>query len=162
MEATRPRFRRSEFAPTVLVVDDDREVAFIIEAVLGEAGFAVATASSIRDALRLIESRRFDLMVTDVVLPGELSGLELVVYARIRQPLLKSLFISGAQGPVVDDPDQDDFVAKPFHPGELLGCTLELFLRQRPRKDAVCPRRATERAIVEAKVESFKERVAAG
>ncbi len=88
---------------------------------LSDAGFTVATASTGWDALKILENEDVDLMVTDVLLPEGLNGVELVIYARARYPTLKSLFISGYSDPVQADPAWDDFVAKPFRPRELLG-----------------------------------------
>ena len=145
------------FWAKVLIIDDDKAVGSLIADLLGKAGFAVVTASSFWDALNLVEEQHFDLLVTVVQLPGgEPSGLDLVICARARWPSLKALFISGATEPVLDEPDQDDFVAKPFRPAELLGCALELMLRQRPKRNSIGPRRAAERAAIKANVEFLR------
>jgi CheY-like chemotaxis protein len=91
------------------------------------------------------------------VLPEGLDGVELVIYARARSPELKSLFISGYSDPVMDDPDRDDFVTKPFRPRELLGCVYELLSRQRSKKRVLAPQREARRAIVEGKVASMQK-----
>lgn len=118
-----------------------------------DADFVISTASNAQVALDKLERDDFDLMVTDMVLPGGLDGLELVKYARIRHPSLKSLFISGGAGPIQDDPDLDDFVGKPFRGCELLGCAWELLLRKGPEKPRTCPSsHLAELAILEAKV----------
>jgi len=98
----------------VLIVDDDPVTQEIVVAVFADADFVISTASNAQVALDKLERDDFDLMVTDMVQPGGLDGLELVKYARIRHPSLKSLFISGGAGPIQDDPDLDDFVGSPF------------------------------------------------
>ena len=98
-----------------------------------------------------------DVMVTDVALPDALDGVELVKYARARHPALRSLFISGRRGPIVDEPERDDFVGKPFRSGELLGCVLELLYRGLPKKEVSSPLRAVELATIEAKLAVFKD-----
>ena len=121
---------------------------------LGGAGFAVTTASNGWDALKILENEDVDLMVTDVLLPEGLNGVELVIYARARYPTLKSLFISGYSDPIQADPAWDDFVAKPFRPRELLGCVYELLGRELPKKPASTPHREALLAMVEAKIAS--------
>ncbi|HVH80861.1 MAG TPA: response regulator [Stellaceae bacterium] len=144
------------FWAKVLIINGDREVRSLIADLLGEAGFAVMTTSSFWDALDIVEKQQFDLLVTDVQLPGELSGIDLVICARARWPSVKALFISGKSELALDDPDQDGSIAKPFHPTEVLGCALELMLRQRPKRNSICPRRAAAQAIVKANVEFLR------
>ena len=143
--------------PKVLIVDDDKDLLALIAPVLSGAGLAVTTASTGWDALKILENEGVDLIITDVVLPGGLSGVELVIYARARYPELKSLFISGHSDPNRDDPDRDDFVAKPFRPEELLGCVYALLVRQRCEDRTGAPLRAALRAIVEAKIACLKQ-----
>jgi CheY-like chemotaxis protein len=125
--------------------------------VLSGAGFTVTTASTGWDALKILENEDVDLMVTDVLLPEGLNGVELVIYARARYPTLKSLFISGYSDPVEADPAWDDFVAKPFRPRELLGCVYELLSRQLPKKPASTPHRKALEAKVEAKIACWNQ-----
>jgi len=141
----------------VLVVDDDDEVRDLISSMLTEAGFTVSTAPTALNALELLGKDEFDVMVTDVALPDALDGVELVKYARARHPALRSLFISGRRGPIVDEPERDDFVGKPFRSGELLGCVLELLYRSLPNKEVSSPLRAVELATIEAKLAVFKD-----
>jgi CheY-like chemotaxis protein len=130
-DKTGPSLRSGKHLGTILVVVEDRAMAAIICELLEEAGFRVVSASGFWDALSCVESQNFDLMITDAVLPGAFSGVELVIHARSLNPALKSLFVSD-YGPVIDDPERDDFVSKPFRPRELLGCTFELHYRRLP------------------------------
>jgi DNA-binding response OmpR family regulator len=106
----------------ILVVEDDEDVLDTIVMLLTDTGFAVRTAATGWEALAIIDERAFDMVVADIGLPGGLNGLQMTQAARVRHPALKCLFISGQGEPVVCDPHLDDFVAKPFHPSELLGC----------------------------------------
>ncbi|MBI3268468.1 MAG: response regulator [Planctomycetes bacterium] len=67
---------------TVLVVDDDSAVANLIADILASEGFEAVTAPSAREGFRLAGKREFDLMILDVVMPGE-DGLSLL--GRLRQ-----------------------------------------------------------------------------
>jgi two-component system response regulator PilR (NtrC family) len=71
--------------PSVLVVDDDRAVRNVIEVLLPKAGYEVASASSAHEAVDLLERRAFDLVLTDVRMPGA-SGIELLERVRKRWP----------------------------------------------------------------------------
>ena len=114
----------------ILVVDDEPEVRELVETILDDAGFAVASAKDGPAALQIIETDPVDLAVVDMRLPGEFDGPETVRRARAKHPSLKALFISGAESaPNRCDPGRDDFVPKPFCPRELLGCVFELLLR---------------------------------
>lgn len=104
------------------MLDDDDDVREVISAVLTDAGFEVTTAATAWEAVALVEEKRFDLLVVDIRLPGGLNGLQMAQHARQRYPKLKCMFISGTHDPMICDPELDDFIAKPFRPGELLGC----------------------------------------
>jgi DNA-binding NtrC family response regulator len=67
----------SNDAPRVLVVDDQAEMADMIADELTGRGYAAVAASSGRQALRRLQSERFDALVTDVTMP-EIDGLELL------------------------------------------------------------------------------------
>ena len=128
----------------VLVVGDEKEVREVVETILIDAGFAVATAGDGAAALQIVEKQPVDLAVVDVRLPGGLNGLETVRRARARQPDLKALFISGIEPiPSHRDPDREDFVSKPFSGHELLGCVFELLLRNKNGRQHVLNARRT-------------------
>ena len=114
----------------ILVVEDETEVRELVETILSDAGFAVASASDGAAALQIIEADAVNLVVVDMRLPGGLNGLETVRQARVRRTDLKALFISGVE-PILTrrDPNLDDFVSKPFSGREFLGCVFELLLR---------------------------------
>jgi DNA-binding response OmpR family regulator len=119
--------------PRILVVDDDPEICTLLTATLRHEGFAVCAAEDGRSALEMIERCDFDLLITDIRLPPPIDGIEMVRQARKHSPGLRSLFISGAGSVRWDDPDNDDFVAKPFYVRELVGCVWELLSRPMAR-----------------------------
>jgi putative two-component system response regulator len=79
----------------VLVIDDESIVRMLVVEILEAAGYAVTSAESAERALRLLEERDFDLVVSDVVMPG-LSGLELLDLVRARSASLPVLLVTGA------------------------------------------------------------------
>lgn len=66
----------------VLVVDDNPDITDMLAAVLGHAGYTVSTARSAPDALEAALSRHFDLIISDIRLPG-MSGHELAGLLRV-------------------------------------------------------------------------------
>jgi two-component system, cell cycle sensor histidine kinase and response regulator CckA len=108
---------------TVVVVEDNRRVREVACAMLYGAGHRVLAAADSREAVALFEGDdTFDLLVTDLVLPG-MSGPELAERLRRRRPGLKVLFMSG----YADDalarrhklPEGSAFIRKPFGLAEL-------------------------------------------
>ncbi len=81
---------------TVLVVDDESNIRTLINEVLEELGYEVLQAEQGAAGLQILEStRRIDLLVTDVGLPGGMNGRQLADAALVRRPDLKVLFITG-------------------------------------------------------------------
>jgi diguanylate cyclase (GGDEF)-like protein len=78
----------------ILVVDDERFFQELFRDVLGTAGHQTRAASSGEEALRLMEEEHFDLLVTDVVMPG-LDGVALVREAKKRDPDLEAVAVTG-------------------------------------------------------------------
>jgi DNA-binding response OmpR family regulator len=142
--------------PSVLVVDDDDQVRETVAAMMQDAGFRVAAAASGWDALDLLDQREFDLAVVDVGLPDDLTGLDLIRCVRAGRPQLRCLFISGLADPVIDDPERDDFVRKPFRLGELLGCAWELLQRKVPETLLDLPHRRERWLIQAARVDCLR------
>ncbi|HML10430.1 MAG TPA: response regulator [Stellaceae bacterium] len=112
----------SKLVPKILIVEDDDLIREIVITILRESGFDIRADSNADDALGRIERKNFDLVIADIDLPGGLNGLRMMQKARERQPGLRCLFISGWYLPIVCDPLIDEFISKPFRPGELLGC----------------------------------------
>lgn len=109
-------------APHILVVDDDRRIRELIKRYLSENGYRISTAENAAEARARLAGLTFDLLVVDVMMPGE-SGLELTTALR-RQSNIPILMltartetsdrIAGLEG------GADDYLGKPFEPRELL------------------------------------------
>jgi CheY-like chemotaxis protein len=115
--------------PRVLVVDDDIDVRAFVSSLLADEKIDAVAAEDGSEALALLVEGEYDLLLTDVRMPG-IDGFELVTRARRTRPELRVLFMSGYAADYHIDPDRDDFVAKPFHPRELLGCIYEILSRK--------------------------------
>ena len=107
---------------SILVVDDDRDLAAMLAEFIGNEGFAVLTAADGAAALETLVSRQVDLVILDVMLPGS-SGFEVLRAIRQRRPRLPVLMLT-ARGEAIDrilglELGADDYLAKPFDPREL-------------------------------------------
>ncbi len=90
------RAPRAEQGETVLVVDDEPTVRMLVTEVLEELGYTAIEASDGVAGLKVIQSDvRLDLLITDVGLPGGMSGRQLADVGRASRPDLKVLFITG-------------------------------------------------------------------
>ena len=110
---------------SVLVVDDDPQVAATARRALERAGYAVVVASNGKEALSAVEDRArpFDLVITDLVMP-EMGGRELAKLLTARQPGIRVLFTSGYTAQAVNQQAVldagDAFIGKPFSPDALV------------------------------------------
>ncbi|CAN7178860.1 ATP-binding protein [Phenylobacterium sp. LjRoot225] len=80
---------------SVLLVEDDETVASVTAAMMTELGMEVVSVANGPEAQRALETRSFDLLVTDLIMPGGLTGVELAQWARRRRPETKVLLFSG-------------------------------------------------------------------
>ncbi|MBK1836634.1 response regulator [Azospirillum sp. YIM B02556] len=81
---------------TVLVVDDEPSLRFLVVDLLNDLGYVAIEAADGVAGLRILQSdTRIDLVVTDVGLPGGMNGRLMVDLARVGRPALKTLFITG-------------------------------------------------------------------
>ena len=87
---------RTETGETVLVVDDEPTIRMLIADTLAELGYRAIEAADAASGLKVLESdANIDLLITDIGLPGGMSGQEMAVAARASRPNLKILFITG-------------------------------------------------------------------
>jgi two-component system, OmpR family, phosphate regulon response regulator OmpR len=119
---TTPQQAVADDAPHLLVVDDDNRIRALLNRYLSEHGYRVTAAENADSARTKIEALSFDLLILDVMMPGE-NGFDLA--ASIRETSDVPILMLTAQG----DPDDrirgleigaDDYLAKPFEPRELL------------------------------------------
>ena len=78
----------------ILVIDDEEHMLVLFESVLGKEGYAVVCAASAEDALRLLETEEFDLIVSDLLLPG-MDGLTLLQQIKALRPTLPYILLTG-------------------------------------------------------------------
>ena len=107
------------FGETVLVVDDEPTVRMLVTEVLAESYYNIVEAEDGPSALKVLESsRRIDLMITDVGLPGGMNGRQVADAARVMRKGLKVLFITGyAENAAIGNGQLDagmEILAKPF------------------------------------------------
>jgi PAS domain S-box-containing protein len=90
------RLPRAEAGETVLVVDDEPTVRMLVGETLADLGYQAVEAPDAASGLKVLESDvEIDLLITDVGLPGGMTGQQMVDVARVRRPHLKVLFITG-------------------------------------------------------------------
>ena len=106
----------------ILVVDDDARLRALLQRFLTEQGFRVSTAENAATARAALADMAFDLLVLDVMMPGE-TGLELTAALRAegREVPILMLTARGAPDDRIAGLEQgvDDYLAKPFDPREL-------------------------------------------
>jgi len=108
--------------PHLLVVDDDKRLRGLLHRYLTSNGYRVTAAADAADARALMKSMAFDLLVLDVMMPGE-SGFDLTKSLRSHSqvPILILTAKNDAQDRIAGlEYGADDYLPKPFEPRELL------------------------------------------
>jgi two-component system phosphate regulon response regulator OmpR len=118
----------------ILVVDDDARIRGLLQKFLSRNGFWVSAARDAAHARNLLEGLDFDLIVLDVMMPGE-TGVELT--ASLREHLNTPILLLTAHGDAGDrikglEAGADDYLSKPFEPRELL-LRINAILRRVPK-----------------------------
>ncbi|HEX2553891.1 MAG TPA: ATP-binding protein [Microvirga sp.] len=104
----------------VLFVDDNADVRTVAADVLRESGFEVREAAHARAALDLLESEGADVLVSDLVMPGGMDGLDLAQEVRRRWPGLPILLVSGYSTSASAATEQGfTLIMKPYQVSEL-------------------------------------------
>ena len=109
-------------APHLLVVDDDSRIRELLSRFLRREGFRVSAAGDANEARRRMDGLAFDLLVVDVMMPGE-TGTELVADLRGRTdvPVLMLTALGETDARIRGlEAGADDYLPKPFDPRELL------------------------------------------
>lgn len=124
--------------PHILVIDDDRRLRELLRRYLVDNGFIVTTAADAADARAKLAALEFDLIVMDVMMPGE-SGLDLT--RSLRGELSTPILLLTAMGEPDDrirglESGADDYLPKPFEPRELLLRIHAILRRVVPKTDA--------------------------
>ncbi|MBL8894443.1 MAG: response regulator transcription factor [Rhizobiales bacterium] len=121
----------------ILVVDDDRRIRELLRSYLVQHGFRVSMAGTASEARERMRGMEFDLIVLDVMMPGE-TGNELAASLRAERSGVPILILSA----LADPADRikglmsggDDYLAKPFDPQELLLRIQSVLRRAAPRE----------------------------
>ncbi len=108
--------------PHLLVVDDDERIRELLARFLKRNGFLISVARDAAQARRLLGGLEFDLIVLDVMMPGE-DGISLT--ASLRERMQTPILLLTARGEAEDrirglEAGADDYLVKPFEPRELL------------------------------------------
>jgi two-component system phosphate regulon response regulator OmpR len=123
----------SDIDAHLLIVDDDQRIRALLAQFLLRNGFLVSTARDAAHARRLLAGLEFDLIVLDVMMPGE-DGISLA--RAIRDMMETPIMLLTAKGETEDrikglEAGADDYLAKPFEPRELL-LRINAILRRMP------------------------------
>ena len=120
----------------VLLVDDDDAVRDMMTATLLHKGFEVVAAANVTEALKLITTESFDVLITDLHMPNPGDGFTVVTAMRHSQPNALTLLVSGY--PDVQSAmaaillEADEIIVKPFDVGKLAELVHEKMLTRKP------------------------------
>ena len=131
----------SDDAAHLLLVDDDRRIRTLMSRYLQQRGYRVTTASDAADARRKLEGLAFDLLVLDVMMPGE-TGFEFARWLRTisHVPILMLTARTDSKDRVEGlETGADDYLTKPFEPKELALRIASILRRSAPPAEPVSP-----------------------
>jgi two-component system phosphate regulon response regulator OmpR len=121
-------------APHLLVVDDDRRIRALLSRFLLGEGYRVSTADTAAEARAKLAGLKFDLLILDVMMPGE-SGFDFArtIRASSAVPILMLTARDEAESRIMGlEIGADDYLAKPFEPRELSLRVANILKRARP------------------------------
>ena len=127
----------SDNAPHVLVIDDDSRIRELLARFLSAQGLRVSAAADAAEARRRLDGIAFDLLVVDVMMPGE-SGTDFVASLRERAevPVIMLTALGETEARIKGlEAGADDYLAKPFDPRELLLRVNAILRRARPEPE---------------------------
>jgi len=108
---------------TVLIVDDEASIRISLRTILSGLGFSVVEAARGEEAISLVRTTQFDIVLLDINMPG-LGGIEVCRLMRKNAPLLPivMLTVQGSEDRKVEalDAGADDYITKPFQLRELI------------------------------------------
>jgi DNA-binding NtrC family response regulator len=145
----------------VLLVDDDEAVRTMMSVTLERKGFEVVAAASVTEALKLITTESFDVLITDLHMPNPSDGFAVVTAMRHSQPDALTLLVSGY--PDVKSAmdaillEADDIIVKPFEAGKLAEM-VHVFSRQvgKKRRLAELVRARQKKCVIDSLQEDFR------
>jgi signal transduction histidine kinase/CheY-like chemotaxis protein len=137
----------------VLVVEDNDEVRHAVVDMLSGWGYRVVAAENPDVAAAILErDAGFDLLFTDVVMPGSISAIELAALAQRRQPDIAVLLTSGYARDLIPMEDRPDYpmIAKPYRGEELMARLRSVLAARRPPPPPAEPAKPPEASEKEA------------
>ena len=127
---------KTSISHRVLLVDDDEAVRDMMSRTLEGKGFEVVPAASVVEALKLITTESFDVLISDLHMPNPSDGFAVVTAMRHSQPDALTLLVSGY--PDVKSAmdaillEADDIIVKPFETGKLAEMVHDKLLSRKP------------------------------
>ncbi len=133
---------------TILLVEDETNVCELIRLVLTRLDYTVYTAATASAAITEFERHRdaFDMLLTDVVMPGEMNGRELAEHLKLEKPSLRVLYMTGHTSLPMLANVGEDLLAKPFTRSELAQSVRRVLDRAPQKTDDGASDAALERA----------------
>jgi DNA-binding response OmpR family regulator len=117
---------------TILVAEDEESLRVLIEIVLRRLGYTVLLAANGAAAIQIARSQPIDLLITDVVMPGQ-SGFDLAMSVRAINPGTRVLMMSGYSSAALEPHGLvagDKLLQKPFTPGSLAQAVRDALTRR--------------------------------
>ena len=109
-------------ARTILLVDDEFTIRKLVSQSLQECGYEVLEAHCGRDAVELSEQHEgtIDLLLSDIVMPGGVTGVELARLLKLSRPDMKVILMSGYDQAMLAEDTEWPFIPKRFKPSTLM------------------------------------------
>jgi CheY-like chemotaxis protein len=117
----------------ILVVEDNADVRHVVTKQLADLGYTIYESENAQAALAILKNPEveIDLLFTDIVMPGRMSGHDLARAAIADRPALKILFTSGYSGSALRHDDRlkegEHFLSKPYRRADLARKIQEVF-----------------------------------
>ncbi len=126
----------------ILVIEDDRDIAHLVELHLGDAGYEVAVVNDGTTGLEAAVSKPFDLIILDLFLPG-VDGMDICRRVRARPSYTPILMLTSRSSEIDRvlglEMGADDYLTKPFSIPELLARVKALFRREEAIRSEASP-----------------------
>lgn len=124
----------AETRPLVLLVDDHRDMLDALRRAFFREPYEIVTCDRAPEALEVIESRKVDVLVSDIEMPG-MTGLELLSKVRVASPHTARILVTGAGSvanatAAINDGEVHRLIHKPFNPTELRAVVASALERQ--------------------------------
>ena len=134
----------------LLVIEDDAQELQLLVRLLDQAGYRCSAAADAREARRLVTGDEFELLVTDVNLPGE-SGLQFVQHVLAEFPRTAAVMVTGSDDPALANTAIEvgayGYIMKPFTANEVLISVKNALCRRRLEMDNSAQRETLEQIV---------------